>query len=76
MTVRELIAQLQAMPQDMPLIRKTDEFGTHVDVGGAPRVIRVMRLQEGQFGDYATLDRCDGWYKTVGEAIDVVEIDG
>ncbi len=52
MTVAELIAKLQALPQDLPVVRRRDEFSSLVPVEPAVRLVRLYRLPSGEWGDY------------------------
>lgn len=65
------------MPLNAIVVRPTDEFATHAELGGNPRIIMVTRLTPGQFGNFIAADSyAAGAYDTEGAPFEVVEIDG
>lgn len=71
MTVAELIAKLQAMPQDAIVLRQLDEF-FGLTLVGAPKSIVVRAAVEGEWGEYA--EAASKSVRMVGEAFLAVEL--
>lgn len=76
MTVAELIAKLQTLPQDLPVVRMLDEFGTFEDLLPNCRVRELYHRpsNDRSYGKYAA---AGGAYSSIliGLPFDAVEID-